>query len=274
MTATTGPILLVGCGKMGGAMLGGWIASGVKAEHIKGVEPGADMAAAVHGDHGIEVVADQADLDPAYAPRVVVIAVKPQVIDAALPSYGRLVGPDTVFLSIAAGKSIASLNRLLGGDAAIVRSMPNTPAAIGQGITVMCPNGAVTADQHEMCRVLLSAVGAVVAIEDESLLDAVTAVSGSGPAYVFLLIECLAAAARDAGLPDDLADQLALATVSGAGALAAQSSDTAETLRRNVTSPQGTTQAALEVLMADDGLKPLLSRAVAAAAERSRELAG
>ena len=274
MTAIAGPILLIGCGKMGGAMLGGWIASGVKTEHIKAVEPGADMAAAIREHHGIEVVADEGALDPAFAPRVVVIAIKPQVIDHAMPPYGRFMGPDTVFLSIAAGKSIASLAGLLGGDAAIVRSMPNTPAAIGHGITVMCPNGAVTADQHDMCRALLSAVGAVVAIEDESLLDAVTAVSGSGPAYVFLLIECLAAAARDAGLPDDLADQLALATVSGAGALAAQSTDTAETLRINVTSPQGTTQAALDVLMADDGLKPLLSRAVAAAADRSRELAG
>ncbi len=274
MTAIAGPILLIGCGKMGGAMLGGWIASGVKADDIKAVEPGADMATAIRGEHGIEVVADEGALDPAFAPRVVVIAVKPQVIDHAMPPYGRFVGPDTVFLSIAAGKSIASLAGLLGGDAAIVRSMPNTPAAIGHGITVMCPNSAVTTDQHDMCRALLSAVGAVVAIEDESLLDAVTAVSGSGPAYVFLLIECLAAAAPDAGLPGDLADRLALATVSGAGALAAQSPDSAETLRINVTSPQGTTQAALEVLMADDGLKPLLSRAVAAAADRSRELAG
>ena len=274
MTANIGPILLVGCGKMGGAMLGGWIASGVAADHIKAVEPVAGMAAASRAAHGIEVVADLAALDPAFTPRVVVIAIKPQVMDRAIPPYERFTGPDTVFLSIAAGKSIAYLRGRLGEHAAIVRAMPNTPAAIGRGISVMCPNQAVNADQRVTCRALLAAVGEVVAIEDESLLDAVTAVSGSGPAYVFLLIECLAAAAVDAGLPADLADQLALATVSGAGALAAQSPETPETLRRNVTSPNGTTQAALDVLMADDGLKPLLARAVAAAAERSRELAG
>ncbi len=274
MTTAAAPILLVGCGKMGGAMLGGWIASGVDAEHIKAVEPAAEMAQAARADHGIEVAAELAALDPGFAPRVVVFAVKPQVMDAVIPPYGRFTGPGTVFLSIAAGKSIASLAAGLGEEAAIVRAMPNTPAAIGRGITVMCPNEAVTAEQGDACDALLSAVGEVVAIEDESLLDAVTAVSGSGPAYVFLLIECLAAAARDAGLPGDLADRLALATVSGAGALAAQSTEPAATLRQNVTSPNGTTQAALDVLMAGDGLEPLLVRAVAAAAQRSRELAG
>ena len=265
MTATAGPILLVGCGKMGSAMLGGWLASGVAPDQIKAVEPADTIATAAREKHGIEIVADHGALDPAFAPRVVVIALKPQVIDQAIPPYGRFAGPDTAFLSIAAG---------FGEQAAITRAMPNTPAAIGRGISVICSNDAVTADQRETCRTLLSAVGEVVTIEDESLLDAVTAVSGSGPAYVFLLIECLAAAAMDVGLPKDLANQLALATVSGAGALAAQSTETAETLRGNVTSPQGTTQAALDVLMADDGLKPLLARAVAAATDRSRELAG
>lgn len=274
MTSIIGPILLVGCGKMGGAMLGGWLAAGVKTDHIKAVEPDSEIAAAIRAEHGIEVVADLAGLDPAFTPRVVVFAVKPQVMDQAIPPYGRFTAPDTVFLSIAAGRSIAYLTGRLGEQAAIVRAMPNTPAAIGRGISVMCPNDAVKADQHHTCRALLRAVGEVEVIEDEALLDAVTAVSGSGPAYVFLLIECLAAAAVDAGLPADLADRLALATVSGAGALAAQSSEPAETLRRNVTSPHGTTQAALDVLIADDGLKPLLVRAVAAAARRSRELAG
>ena len=274
MTAISGPILLVGCGKMGGAMLGGWLASGVDADRIKAVEPAAELATAIRKQHGIEVATDAAALDPAFAPRVVVIAVKPQAMDAALPPYERFARSETVFLSIAAGISIAFMAGHLGDQAAIVRAMPNTPAAIGRGISVMCPNDAVKPDQRDLCRALLSAVGEVVAIEDESLLDAVTAVSGSGPAYVFLLIECLAAAAVDAGLPGDLADQLALATVSGAGALAAQSPEPAATLRRNVTSPNGTTQAALEVLMADDGLKPLLARAVAAAAARSRELSG
>lgn len=274
MTATAGPILLVACGKMGSAMLGGWLASGVAPDQIKAVEPADTIATAAREKHGIEIVADHGALDPAFAPRVVVIALKPQVIDQAIPPYGRFAGPDTVFLSIAAGKSIANLAAGFGEQAAITRAMPNTPAAIGRGISVICSNDAVTADQRETCRTLLSAVGEVVTIEDESLLDAVTAVSGSGPAYVFLLIECLAAAAMDVGLPKDLANQLALATVSGAGALAAQSTETAETLRGNVTSPQGTTQAALDVLMADDGLKPLLARAVAAATDRSRELAG
>ena len=273
MTSSSAPILLVGCGKMGGAMLGGWRDSGVKADLIKSVEPVAEMAAAARAAHGIEVVSDLGVLDPAFAPRVVVFAVKPQVMNEVVPPYGRFTGPDTVFLSIAAGKSIASLAERLGEQAAIVRAMPNTPAAIGRGIAVMCPNDAVTATQRDACHALLLAVGDVEVIEDEALLDAVTAVSGSGPAYVFLLIECLAAAAVEAGLPGDLADRLALATVSGAGALAAQSPESAETLRRNVTSPHGTTQAALDVLMADDGLKPLLVRAVAAAARRSRELA-
>jgi len=273
MTSITGPILLVGCGKMGSAMLGGWLASGVSPDQIKAVEPADAMAAAARAEHGVEVVADLSVLDPDFAPRAVVIAIKPQMIEAAIPPYGRFAGPDTVFLSIAAGKSIAILATGLGEHAAITRAMPNTPAAIGRGISVLCSNDAVNTEQRETCRALLSAVGEVVTIEDESLLDAVTAVSGSGPAYVFLLIECLAAAAMDAGLPEDLANQLALATVSGAGALAAQSPETAETLRHNVTSPQGTTQAALDVLMADGGLKPLLSRAVAAAADRSRELA-
>ena len=273
MTSTRGPVLLVGCGKMGGAMLGGWLASGVAADQIKAVEPVAELAAAARAAHGIEAVPDLAALDPAFAPRVVVFAVKPQVMDRVIPPYGRFTGPDTVFLSIAAGKSIAAIAGRLGKPAAIVRAMPNTPASIGRGISVMCANDAVSASQRDACRALLAAVGAVEVIEDEALLDAVTAVSGSGPAYVFLLIECLAAAAVEAGLPADLANRLALATVAGSGALAAQSPESPETLRRNVTSPHGTTQAALDVLMADDGLKPLLARAVDAAAKRSRELA-
>lgn len=273
MTDAPNTILLVGCGKMGNAMVGGWIASGVRTMDIIAIEPGVEMAAAARADHGIMVVSDLANVDEAFAPATVVFAVKPQVMDEVTPPYGRFAGPDTVFLSIAAGKSITSLAASLGARAAIVRAMPNTPAAIGRGISVICPNGAVRRDQLDGCHALLSAVGEVVEIEDEALMDAVTAVSGSGPAYVFLLIECLAAAGRDAGLPGDLADRLALATVSGAGALAARSPDQADTLRRNVTSPNGTTQAALDILMADDGLAPLMSRAVEAAAERSRALA-
>ena len=185
MTSTCGPVLLVGCGKMGGAMLGGWLASGVAADQIKAVEPVAELAAAARAAHGIEAVPDLAALDPAFAPRVVVFAVKPQVMDRVIPPYGRFRGPDTVFLSIAAGKSIAAIAGRLGEPAAIVRAMPNTPASIGRGISVMCANDAVTVSQRDACRALLAAVGAVEVIGDEALLDAVTAVSGSGPAYVF-----------------------------------------------------------------------------------------
>ncbi len=269
----SGPILLVGCGKMGGALLGGWIGAGLSPSAVAVVEPVDDMARAARDAHGVTVAADVAALDPAFAPRIVVLAVKPQVMDAVVPPYRRFAGPDAVFLSIAAGKSIADLAGHLGADAAIVRAMPNTPAAVGRGISVLCPNPAVEAAQLEACRALLAAVGEALTIDDEALMDAVTAVSGSGPAYVFLLIECLARAGVDAGLPAALAARLALITVAGAGALAAQSDEPPATLRHNVTSPGGTTEAALEVLMADDGLAPLITRAVGAATRRSRELA-
>ena len=269
----TGPILLVGCGKMGGALLGGWIAAGLSPSAVAVVEPGDDMARAARDAHGVSVAADIDDLDPGFDPRIVVLAVKPQAMDVVAPLYRRFAGPGTVFLSIAAGKSIADLAGHLGTDAAIVRAMPNTPAAIGRGISVLCPNPAADAAQLEACRALLAAVGEALTIDDEALMDAVTAVSGSGPAYVFLLVECLARGGVEAGLPAALAARLALITVAGAGALAAQSDETPATLRHNVTSPGGTTQAALEVLMADDGLAPLMVRAVDAATRRSRELA-
>jgi len=179
-----------------------------------------------------------------------------------------------VFLSIAAGRPIAYFEDRLGEDAAVVRTMPNTPAAIGRGITVACANRHVNGADRAICGDLLAAVGEVAWVDDEGLLDAVTATSGSGPAYVFLLIECLAAAGGAAGLPSDLAMRLARATVAGAGELAYQSEEAPSELRRNVTSPGGTTAAALSVLMADDGLGRLLTRAVAEATRRSRELAG
>lgn len=273
MTAVSGPILLVGCGKMGGALLAGWLDHGVASALITVVEPAAEAAAAARERHGVRAVLDAAELDHRFSPGVVVVAVKPQVMDAVVPAYRHLVAPGTVFLSIAAGKSIGSFTRHLGGEAAIVRAMPNIPAAVGRGITVLCANPRVTADQRDACGSLLAAVGEVVWIDDEALIDAVTAVSGSGPAYVFFLIECLAQAGADAGLPPELATQLARATVCGAGELAVQSSEPASALRHSVTSPGGTTEAALDVLMADEGLPPLMRRAVAAAAKRSRELA-
>ena len=177
-------------------------------------------------------------------------------------------------MSIAAGKDIAYFQSKLGDGAAIVRAMPNTPAAIGQGITVCCSNAATSDDQRELCRSLLAATGEAAVVDDEGLIDAVTAVSGGGPAYVFLLIECLAAAGVAAGLPVDLSDRLALITVAGSGQLALASEEPPATLRENVTSPGGTTLEALKILMADDGLAPLMTRAIAAATERSRELAG
>ena len=267
----TETVLLVGCGKMGGALLGGWLDRGVDREAVAVVEPTAPDR--VSARFGVAVVSAPDALDGEFAPDVVVFAVKPQGMAEIVPAYRRFAGAGTVFLSIAAGQTIAFLATHLG-DAAIVRSMPNTPAAVGRGITVACANPHVTDGQRETCRILLEAVGEVAWVADEALLDPVTAVSGSGPAYVFLLIECLAQAGVEAGLPADLAQRLARVTVAGSGELARLSELPAAELRRNVTSPGGTTAAALEVLMADDGLQRLMTRAVAAATRRSRELAG
>lgn len=261
-------ILLVGCGKMGGALLAGWLNRGIAAVDVVVVEPNPAPGLPV----GLRQVADAAAVPADFVPDIVMLAVKPQAMDQAAPAYARYAGR-ACFLSIAAGKTIAGLNALLGG-AAIVRSMPNTPAAVGRGITVCCASAAVSNGQRDACQSLLEAVGEVGWVEDEALIDAVTAVSGSGPAYVFWLTECLAAAGEKAGLDAALSARLARATVFGAGELMRQSPDSPAQLRKNVTSPNGTTQAALDVLMAPDGLGPLMDRAVAAAARRSRELAG
>jgi pyrroline-5-carboxylate reductase len=205
-------------------------------------------------------------------PDAVVFAVKPQVVDEVLPIYRRWARPRTVFVSIVAGKTLAGLARHLG-PAAIVRTMPNTPAAIGRGITVGCANPLVTIEQRQLCEHLLAAIGESAWVEDEALLDAVTALSGSGPAYVFLLIEVLAQAGVAQGLPRELALRLARSTIAGSGELARVSEESPAELRENVTSPGGTTRAALDVLMAENGLEPLIRRAIAAAAARSRELA-
>jgi pyrroline-5-carboxylate reductase len=266
-------LLLAGCGKMGGALLAGWLGDGLPPENVLVVEPHAETAEDLRARRGVTVYADAAEVPGDVAPDVVLLAVKPQVMDDVVPAYARFRG-SAVFLSIAAGRTIASFEALLGSAAAIVRAMPNTPAAVGRGITVGCPNGPVTDAQKRLCHHLLEAVGEVAWVDDEALMDAVTAVSGSGPAYVFLLAECLAAAGRDAGLADDLAARLARSTVAGAGELLYRAGEPPEQLRRNVTSPGGTTAAALDVLMADDGLAPLLSRAVAAAVKRGRDLAG
>ena len=273
MTPMTAAIVLVGCGNMGAALLNGWLERVVPAASIRVVEPdptNAAMAAA----RSIDVVADPDALGAAQVPDLIVLAVKPQRLDALLSAYERFVVRGAAVLSIAAGKTIAGLSRGLGGTAAVVRAMPNTPASIGLGITIACANPQVSPAQRARCDQLLAAVGGVVWVDDESLLDAVTAVSGSGPAYVFLLAECLARAGIAAGLPPAVAERLARDTVAGAGAMLSRSPLPADTLRQNVTSPGGTTAAALSVLMADDGLQPLLTRAVAAAARRAGELAG
>jgi pyrroline-5-carboxylate reductase len=267
-------IVLAGGGKMGAAMLAGWLDRGLDPSDVLVVEPEADTASALAARHGVGVVAAPDDIGADVRPATVVFAVKPQLMNAVAPAYARFAGSDPVFLSIAAGRTIASFEALLGPGAAIVRAMPNTPAAIGRGITVACANGRVTAARRTACTTLLEAVGEVAWVEDEALMDAVTAVSGSGPAYVFLLAECLAEAGVEAGLPADLARRLACATVAGAGELLRRSDDPPEILRRAVTSPGGTTAAALEGLMDPRGLSALMTSAVAAAVRRSRELAG
>lgn len=253
-------------------MLLAWLDRGMPAAAIAVVEPDLTRAR-LASDRSVAVVADPADL-PALALDVIVLAVKPQSIGAIVPHYARFTNAGAVLLSIAAGKTIATLVGHLGAGAAVVRAMPNTPAAVRRGISVACANAAADSRQRMLCEDLLAAVGGVLWAEDEALMDPVTAVSGSGPAYVFLMTECLIQAAVEAGLPAKMAQRLARETVAGSGELLARSDAPPELLRRNVTSPGGTTAAALAVLMAHDGLQALLSRAVAAAAKRSRELAG
>ena len=271
MTESPGHIVLVGGGRMGGALAAGWLRGPLDAAQLTIVEPDDGVAERLV-PLGAERVREPADLPHGRAPAAIVFAVKPQVMAEVVPRYAGFGGADCVHLSIAAGWPSALLERDLG-DVPIVRAMPNTPAAIGEGMTVAWANRAVSRDQRALCEGLLGAVGAVAWIDDEFHMDAVTAVSGSGPAYVFLLAECLAEAAVDAGLPADLARLLAERTVSGAGALLAQAQDDAAQLRRNVTSPGGTTEAALSVLMTADGLGPLMTRAVRTATERGRALA-
>ncbi|MGD9614631.1 MAG: pyrroline-5-carboxylate reductase [Alphaproteobacteria bacterium] len=266
-----GTIILVGCGQMGSAMLRGWLRGGAAGRFVV-IEP-AGIPSGLEGNPAIQWYRAPEDAPADLEPGAVVLAVKPQILDALLPAYGRWVRPETLFLSIAAGKTIAGIARHLGDQAAIIRCMPNTPAAIGRAITVACANAHVAPGQRLLCEQLLAAIGDSAWVEDESLMDAVTAVSGSGPAYVFLLIEALAAAGARAGLPPELSLRLARATVAGSGELALVSSETPARLRENVTSPGGTTRAALDVLMAAHGLPELLDRAVAAATARSRELA-
>ena len=265
-------LALVGAGKMGGALLQGWLTLGLPPAGVNVLDPfpSSDLAAlcAARG------VALNPARENVAAPDVVVLAIKPQMLDEAAPALARLIGPGTLVISIMAGKTIGDIEARLPAGA-IVRAMPNTPASVGRGITGVAANSAVGAAQKAMTDALLGAIGAVVWVPDETLIDAVTAVSGSGPAYVFHLVECLAAAGVAAGLPADVALRLARATVEGSGELLYREPGvSAEQLRKNVTSPGGTTAAALEVLMGPEGLGPLMEKAVAAAKRRAAELSG
>lgn len=258
-------LVLLGCGKMGSAMLEGWLKGGLSPQAVWVIDPAPSDWVKAQGVHLNAGLPD----DPA----VMVVAVKPQMMGDALPQVTAKGGGDTVILSIAAGTTIATFEAAFGADTPVIRAMPNTPAAVGRGITALIGNAHVSEGRMAQAETLLSAVGKTVRIEREDQMDAVTAVSGSGPAYVFHLIETLAAAGAAEGLPADLAMDLALTTVAGAGALAEASDDGPSQLRINVTSPGGTTQAALNVLMDEDtGFPALLRRAVHAAAERGREL--
>lgn len=267
-------LLLVGGGKMGSAMMAGWLKGNLSPDDVLVVEPFEETRKRLKDTIGVDSVADAAGIPADAAPETIVLAVKPQMMDVAIADYARFAGPGCVFVSIAAGKTIDYFENNLGPEAAIVRAMPNTPAAVGRGITVGYPNHLVTDAQRTWADELLQSVGEVAWVDDEDKIDCVTALSGGGPAYVFLLVEVMAQAGIDNGLPADLAMQLARATVAGAGELLYQAPEEAATLRQNVTSPGGTTAEALKVLMADDALQPLMTKAIAAATKRSRELAG
>jgi pyrroline-5-carboxylate reductase len=264
-------LVLIGAGKMGGAMLRGWLKLGLDAAAVSVVDPwaGAEMIE-LCGETGVRL--NQKSVSP---PDVLVLAIKPQSLDDAGASIAPMVGADTLVLSIMAGKTIADIRSRLPTARAVIRAMPNTPAAVGRGVTGAVASPSVTSPQRAAANALLTAIGGVEWLEDEQLIDAVTAVSGSGPAYIFYLVECLAQAGAAAGLPADVAMRLARATVEGSGELLYRDPDVpAAQLRKNVTSPGGTTAAALDVLMAPDGLAALMTRAIEAAKRRAGELSG
>ena len=269
----SGPVVLVGAGKMGGAMLEGWLRLGLPADKAVILDPH------LPADAGAALAARGVSVNPAHAaiptPSVLLLAVKPQVAPEALPPLAPIAGPQTLVVSIMAGRTLSFMADIFGAATPLVRSIPNTPAAIGRGVSVAVTAPSVSQAQRDLTAALLGAIGIVEWVEDEDLMDAATAVSGSGPAYAFLLAEAMAEAGAAAGLPADLAARIARATVAGAGALMDQSDLPAATLRQNVTSPGGTTAAALAVLMRPDtGFGPLLTEAIAAATKRGKELAG
>jgi pyrroline-5-carboxylate reductase len=267
-----GRVLLVGCGNMGFAMLKGWIEQGTPANRIDVVEPSDDLRKRAAGT-GAKVHASVDEIIGGEAPAMAIIAVKPQVMAKVLADYRPFAAAGTTFVSVAAGTLLGTIEKALGEGSAVIRCMPNTPAAVGKGMMVCCANDAVTGKARAVCETLLSASGSVAFVEEESLMDAVTGVSGSGPAYVFHFIEAMAEAGVKSGLPEELAKELAIQTVYGAAVYARSSDEDPGQLRSNVTSPNGTTAAALDVLMGTGRLRALLAEAVEAAAERSRELA-
>ena len=265
-TITRNGLVLIGCGKMGSAMLAGWLDRGLPASSVWVQDP--KPSDWLRGTPGLNLNAAL----PA-APALVLIAVKPHMMDDTLPALAAMGNGPTMFLSVAAGVPIARYAALLGDRTPIIRAMPNTPAAVGKGVTALIGNAHADGAAMDMAETLMQAVGLTVRLEAEAQMDAVTGVSGSGPAYVFHMIEALAAAAEAEGLAPDLAMTLAKATVAGAGALAETATETPTTLRENVTSPNGTTAAGLAILMDETtGLPPLMRATVAAAVKRSREL--
>lgn len=258
-------VILLGCGKMGSAMLSGWLKRGLATSGVWVIDP--NPSDWLRGT-GVQINAPLPD-----CPAIVIVAVKPQMMGDALPVLAAMGNGDTLFVSVAAGTPIARFEEVLGARTPIIRAMPNTPAAVGRGISAIIGNAHAGQAQMDLAENLLLAVGQVVRLDNEGQMDAVTGLSGSGPAYVFHLIETMAAAGEAQGLSPDLALQLARATVAGAGALAEEADETPGQLRVNVTSPNGTTQAALEVLMdPETGFPSLLGRAITAATERSKEL--
>ena len=265
-----GTLVLVGAGKMGSAMLDGWLARGLDPKKIIVIEPQPVKALKALARRWVKLNPK----DKVGVASAIVIAVKPQSAPEAVPPLARYIDKTTLVLSIMAGRTIGFLEKSLPTGTAIVRAMPNTPAAIGRGISVAVTNARISMRQRKQASDLLAAIGKVEWVGDETLMDAVTALSGSGPAYIFLLAECMARAGVAAGLPKELATRLARETVAGSAELLHRSDLDAATLRQNVTSPGGTTAAALEVLMGPGGFDQLLTQAIAAATRRSRDLAG
>ncbi|MBW3096095.1 pyrroline-5-carboxylate reductase [Pseudohoeflea coraliihabitans] len=262
------PLVLLGAGNMGGALLRGWLKEGIDPAHVLVLDP--QPSEAMRDELSARGIRHETSAPDGVKAGILLLAVKPQIMAKAVAAVSSIIGAETVSVSIAAGISIAHLEEMAGG--AVIRAMPNTPAMVGRGITGCYGNDKVPAEAREAVTQLLSVSGPVVWVEREELIDAVTAVSGSGPAYAFYLAECMAEAGRQCGLPADLAMTLARHTVSGAGELMHQAEADVATLRKNVTSPNGTTAAALDVLMDEDGLQPLMTRAVRAAFDRAKAL--